>query len=474
MAGPGFGAWPMVAVDEFGDVPCLLIGQAAGLIEGHVGFDKSGGHFHLGHSGPHVVGLWSPEWWIGIASLHQESLAVALVAGGAIFRKRVAAAADVGCQSRRREKFVSAARKVGTYLGTGGQPRGIAGQGGDDFTVSRWSLAASRLAPQSDYAVVKVVSRGTHVHIVGSTPSFYVIQPPHGARVYVLEKFVTSAGADAQYLAPKLQMPAGFKGSTLAASLAAGTSAVLSSSTAKTSASVTTQPGSTSLPPAQTVPLPVSGLNSGQSGNTAVVPPSASGGAMSKSAQVSLFSKFADLNKQTQLEFQKPLMQRQLQPLLHGYEQLAVVAGAPTWIKQGVAARIHLLKRDIAIQSLVASAHKTPPVSQVIAPYQQQWKQSQKQIAQALDHAPYLAKGVLRTSTALKSKYALVNPANGRVTAYIDPTSRIALSRLLGEYIGVKGVVTGGGTVVKVIRVATATLLPQPRLRHLSAPQHHP
>ena len=109
---------------------------------------------------------------------------------------------------------------------------------GSDTTQGRVSAnyvfvrAASRLAPQSDYAVVKVVSRGTHVHIVGSTPSFYVIQPPHGARVYVLEKFVTSAGANAQYLAPKLQMPAGFKGSTLAASLAAGTSAVLSSSTA--------------------------------------------------------------------------------------------------------------------------------------------------------------------------------------------------------------------------------------------------
>ncbi len=334
--------------------------------------------------------------------------------------------------------------------------------------------AASRLAPRSDYAVVKIVSRGTRVHIVGSTPSFYVIQPPRGAHVYVLAKFVTSAGANAQYLAPKLRMPAGFKGATLAASLAAGNSAVLASATANTPSSVTTKPVSPALLPNQTVPLPVSGGNSGQSGQTVVVPPVPPRGAMPNSAKVGLFSKFSNLNRKTQLEFQKPLMQRRLEPLLQGYQDLAAVAGAPLWIKQGVAARIRVLKREIAIQELVETSHKTPPVSKVIAPYQQQWKESQAQIAQAIDHAPYLAKGVLRTSTALKSKYALVNPANGRVTAYIDPTSRIDLSRLLGEYIGIKGVVTGGGTVVKVIRVATATLLPKPTIRHLSAGQQHP
>ncbi len=348
---------------------------------------------------------------------------------------------------------------------------------GSDTTQGRVSAkyvfvrAASRLAPRSDYAVVKVVSRGTHVHIVGSTPSFYVIQPPHGAHVYVLAKFVTSAGADAQYLAPKLKMPAGFKGATLAASLSTGNSAVLPSSSGNTSSSVTTQPNT--LPPGQTVPLPETGSNSGNSGTVVAVSPLPPTATTPNSANVSLFTKFSSLNRTMQLEFQKPLLQRQLKPLLHGYQQLAAVASAPAWIKQGVAARIHDLKKDIAIQELVKSSASTPPVSKVIAPYQQQWQESQQQIAEAIDHAPYVAKGVLRTSTVLKTKYALVNPANGRVSAYIDPSSRIDLSRLLGEYIGIKGVVTGGA-VVKVIRVATATLLPEPNFRHLPAAQHHP
>ncbi len=351
---------------------------------------------------------------------------------------------------------------------------------GSDTTKGRVSAsyvfvrAASRLAPQSDYAVVKVVSRGTHVHIVGSTASFYVIQPPRGAHVYVLAKFVTPAGSDAQYLAPKLKMPAGFKGSTLAASLATGNSAVLASSSGNTLPSVTTHPASTSLPPGQAVPLPVTGSNSGQTGKIVAVSPVPPGAVIPNATAASLFSKFSDLNRKTQLEFQKPLIQRKLKPLLHGYESLAATPGVPVWIKQGVAARIRMLKRDIAVQELVESSRNTPPVSKVIAPYQQKWEESQKQIAEVLDHAPYVAKGVLRTSTVLKSKYALVNPANGRVSAYIDPTSRIDLSRLLGEYIGIKGVVTGGGTVVKVIRVATATLLPEPAIRHLPAKQHHP
>ena len=333
--------------------------------------------------------------------------------------------------------------------------------------------AASRLAPHSDYAVVKVVSRGTHVHIVGSTPSFYVIEPPRGAHVYVLAKFVTAAGANAEYLAPKLQMPAGFKGATLAASLATGNSAVLASSAGSAAPAVTTQPGPTTLPSGQSVPLPVGTSSSNAAGNVAVtpVPPALKA---PNSSKVSLFATFRRLNRQTQLEFQKPLIQRQLEPLLRGYEKLAAVAGAPAWLKEGVAARIGVLKRTIAIQELVEANRNTPPVNKVIAPYQQQWQESQKQIAAALERAPYVAKGVLRTSTVLKSKYALVNPANGRVTAYIDPTSRIDLSRLLGEYVGIKGVVTGGGAVIKVIRVATATLLPEPTIRHMSAERHHP
>ena len=98
----------------------------------------------------------------------------------------------------------------------------------------------------------------------------------------------------------------------------------------------------------------------------------------------------------------------------------------------------------------------------MLAPYQQKWKQSQQELAKAEAKAPYIAYGILKTSTVLKN-YALVDPTTGRVVAYLEPTSKIDISKLLGSYIGVKGeVVSSTGVVVRVIKVTAATMFSEP------------
>ncbi len=357
------------------------------------------------------------------------------------------------------------AAPVGTRCYIAGQyvklaPAGASGRVTADFVNLR---AASAMAPASHYAVVGLVRRGTHVSITGQSGKFLIIRPPHGTTFYIAARFIRPAAAGSVYVTARIKMPAGFHGPGLATRLAS------SAGTGGASA-VTTQPAATTQ---AVVPLPSRGVSTSSgvpapTSRPAVIP--VIPGLVAPAPQVSYnqpaYTAFSRLNHKIQLEFRKPLLQeRHLASLLKGYQNLLKRPQLPPSVRRGSIARIKLLKKELAIQKLVESAAKTPPIKQVIAPYQQQWKKSQEEIAKAYENAPYLAKGVLKTSQAIKD-YALVDPATGRVIAYLVPAGKIAISKLLGSYIGVKGeVISKTGMTVKVIQVVSATLLPPPHIR---------
>ena len=351
--------------------------------------------------------------------------------------------------------------------------------------------AASALTPASNYAVVDVLNTGSKVSVTGQTPNYDIIRAPKGTGFYVLARFVAPASAGSTYVTPELKMPAGFKGSGLPTGstpaavaatpvvpVAPGTTAagtgnnVVATGLSAPVPPMTTSSGTPSAvvpvpPSATTAPQPsVPSVNTTQAATTApagakvvnmpAVPP------VAVKFSPDAFSTYQDLNRQMQSQFDKPIMQRDLQPLLTSFENLIQRPNMPHSVIDGSNARIKLLKKQIAIQEIVAASHKQKPLKAVLAPYQQKWEQSQKRLAKAEAKAPYIAYGILKTSTVLKN-YALVDPTTGRVVAYLEPTSKIDISKLLGSYIGVKGeVVSSTGVVVHVIKVTAATMFSEP------------
>ncbi len=348
--------------------------------------------------------------------------------------------------------------------------------------------AASALTPASNYAVVDLLNTGATVSVTGQTPKYDIIRAPKGTGFYVLAKFIAPAPAGSTYVTPELTMPAGFKG----AGLPTGSTpaAVASAATPSTGASA---PAGGAAAPANagtglSTPVPPISANSGRSGGVVPAPVSPTMPATANSPtpaatspatptntvnmpvgapapvqfSADAFSTYSQLTRQMQAEFNKPIMQRHLQPLLTGFENLMKKPHLPHSVIDGSNARIKLLKKQIAIQEIVAASQKHRPLNAVLAPYQQQWEQSQKELAKAEAKAPYIAYGILKTSTVLK-KYALMDPTTGRVVAYLEPSSKIDISKLLGSYIGVKGeVVSNTGVVVHVIKVTAATMFSQP------------
>ena len=352
--------------------------------------------------------------------------------------------------------------------------------------------AASALTPASNYAVVDVLNTGATVSVTGQTPKYDIIRAPKGTGFYVLARFVAPAPAGSTYVTPELKMPPGFKGpglptgstpAAVAAVTTAGAPGATAASTGTNAAAtglsapvpaVTTGSGATSAvvpvpPPATTLPQNATpAANATKGATTAPAPASAGAVNMPTAAPAAVkfspdaFSTYQELNRQMQAQFDKPIMQRDLQPLLSAFEKLVQRPDMPQSVIDGSDARIKILKKQIAIQEIVASSEKQKPLNAVLAPYQQKWKQSQQELAKAEAKAPYIAYGILKTSTVLKN-YALVDPTTGRVVAYLEPTSKIDISKLLGSYIGVKGeVVSSTGVVVRVIKVTAATMFSEP------------
>ena len=352
--------------------------------------------------------------------------------------------------------------------------------------------AASALTPASNYAVVDVLNTGSKVSVTGQTPNYDIIRAPKGTGFYVLARFVAPAPAGSTYVTPELKMPPGFKGpglptgstpaavaATAAVPVAPGTTAAgTSNNVAATGLSAPVPPMTTSSGPASAVvPVPPPASAAPQPSTPSVVSTTQAATTAPAGATVvnmpavppvavkfspDAFSTYRDLNRQMQLQFDKPIMQRDLQPLLKSFENLIQRPNMPHSVIDGSNARVKLLKKQIAIQEIVAASQKQKPLKTVLAPYQQKWEQSQKQLAKAEAKAPYIAYGILKTSTVLKN-YALVDPTTGRVVAYLEPTSKIDISKLLGSYIGVKGeVVSSTGVVIHVIKVTAATMFSEP------------
>jgi len=352
--------------------------------------------------------------------------------------------------------------------------------------------AASALTPASNYAVVDVLNTGSNVSVTGQTPNYDIIRAPKGTGFYVLARFVAPAPAGSTYVTPELKMPPGFKGPGLptgstpaGVSATAAVPAVAGTTAAGTGNNVAATGLSAPVPLMTTgsggaasavVPVPSPATTAHQpstpSDNTTQAATTAPAGAtvvnmpavppVAVKFSPDAFSTYQDLNRQMQSQFDKPIMHRDLQPLLAAFENLIQRPNMPHSVIDGSNARIKLLKKQIAIQEIVAASQKQKPLKAVLAPYQQKWEQSQKQLAKAEARAPYIAYGILKTSTVLKN-YALVDPTTGRVVAYLEPTSKIDISKLLGSYIGVKGeVVSSTGVVVHVIKVTAATMFSEP------------
>ncbi|MGC8623857.1 MAG: SH3 domain-containing protein [Phycisphaerae bacterium] len=335
--------------------------------------------------------------------------------------------------------------------------------------------AASALSPASSYAVVNLLNTGATVSITGQTPTYYIIRAPKRTGFYILAKFVAPAPAGSTYVTPELKMPPGFKGAGLrtAGSVAAPTS-VTPAATATPAVTNNVISSGLSAPVPPVTPAPVINSITVPAPATAAPAPTAAvpaakvvtmpGSLPPPAVQFSpnSFRAFSRLNRQLQVQFNKPILQRDLPPLLAAFKNLVKRPHLPPSVREGSLARIKLLKKQIAIQEIVTASRRQKPLTAVLAPYQQKWEQSQRELARAQAKAPYIAYGILKTSTVLKD-YALMDPETGRVVAYLEPAAPINIAKLLGSYIGVKGeVVSRTGVVVRVIKVTSATMFPEP------------
>ncbi|MGC8559290.1 MAG: SH3 domain-containing protein [Phycisphaerae bacterium] len=327
--------------------------------------------------------------------------------------------------------------------------------------------AASALTPTSDYAVVGLARRGQRVSVVGQSGMFYIIRAPMHTHFYIYASFVKPAPAGSTYISPQLQMPPNFAGVTVAGLAPSSVQNVGGS------ASVPAGNGAaSSVANAPAVAAPVSGAPSSavapaSNGSTpAAVTPAPVVPAGIKPAPTynpKAYRQFSKLDKALLVQFQKPLLDRKLGKLQQGFTALLQEKHLPGSIRSATKLRLKEIKRMMAIQKLAAAPVASTPITATIAPYQQQWEQSKKILEKSIATAPFLARGLLETSHTTH-QYALLNPYNGRVVAYIQPPKDMDLSKLIGSYVGIKGlVVSKTGAFIRVIKPNSATLLPNPK-----------
>ena len=309
-------------------------------------------------------------------------------------------------------------------------------------------------------AVLTVVRKGEKLTIVGSTDKYYKVAPTAKAYVFISPQFVAQSSDGTEYKIPDLRLPAGAVGPNVA-------TVTSSSNTAISTVEITpaTEP-SNGIKTTETTGSGVTATTEPtETHTTVVVPPTPTAYAPSA------YSRFSELNTKTQDELRKPLAQRDLDSLVKQYKDLLTTENLPPSVKQGSEARISALDKMATLQRLqkegTASAASLEEQRKAL---QQQYEAANKAIEEYERTSAYLAEGRLQSSTAVAGKYALVNPATGRVVAYIDPASDVDVSKLLGQYIGVRGATKKvAGTEVEVIHVRNATLLPEPALPGKSA-----
>ncbi|HUO09998.1 MAG TPA: SH3 domain-containing protein [Phycisphaerae bacterium] len=321
-----------------------------------------------------------------------------------------------------------------------------------DYVNVRAGTALSKREPS---AVLTVIRKGTKLDILGgggATDKYYQIAPPEKAYVYISPQFVHQ-DPSAEYKVPNLKLPPGAVGPAR------------DTVTAPTTLpSATTPPATVEIAPsspteaATTPPTTPEATATTEPAKTVVVPPQPS-----PTFNASAYDQFSELNKRYQAELQKPPMQRDYEPLLKDYKALAASPNIPGSVAQGTESRITALEKLAAIQRLAReNATSTDAMAAQQKALQEQYSQAEKAIADYEQTGPYLAQGRLQTSAAVEGKYALVNPASGRVVAYVDPQSQIDISSLLGKFIGVRGTTHQSASGITVISVKNATLLPEP------------
>ncbi len=335
---------------------------------------------------------------------------------------------------------------------------GTAGTTKADYVNVRAGTALSKAREPS--AVLTVIRKGTKLTILGSTDKYYEIAPPEKAYVYINPQFVKNSGVVAEYKVPDLKLPNGLSGpaknTVSAPTTPIGPTVEISPPTDGN----TIAPGTAIQPPATTLPANTDTSNLKHVADHAPLPPPQPTTTFSSDA----YTRFSELNTRYQTELQKPVGHRDLDPLIADYKSLAASSQLPPSVSQGTTTRIAALEKLAAIQRLQQeNAASAQTMTQQQRALEEQYAAAERAIKDYEQTGPYLAEGRLQTSTAVEGKYALVNPATGRVVAYVDPQADVDIASLLGKYIGVRGAShKPEGTDITVITVRNATLLPTP------------
>jgi hypothetical protein len=325
-------------------------------------------------------------------------------------------------------------------LDTGGAAGTIKG----DFINVR---AGSAIYKDADpYAVLPPpLRKGTHVKVLGSTDKYYQIAPPEKAYFFVSAQFVKAA-AGTEYKVAQLKLPAGVTGPS-------GIT-VVAPTTPPEVAAVLPEPGPT--PPALGggMPAPAVGM--------AAVPAVPSAATYNETA----LAKFKDASAKYQEEAKKPPAQQNVDPMLQDFKNILTMDNISPSVKSGAQAYIAAIERTQTVQRLIkeqtASVQETRTQSDALRAQQDA---AERAVNEAKAAGPYAAQGLLKSSTVVAGMYALVNPQDQRVVAYVDPAvASIDMGMLVGKYIGVRGESKKmDGSDITVIKVNNATMMPQPK-----------
>ena len=307
--------------------------------------------------------------------------------------------------------------------------------------------AGSAIYPNADpYAVLPPsLRKGAKVKILGSTDKYFAIAPPETAYFFVSAQYVKAAPGTA-YKVAQLKLPAGATGPT-----------------GVTVEAPTTPPPLAVLGPGMGPELP-GATDAGGGGGAAGQPLPVLVPKMTYSETAT--AKFNDANARYQEEGHKPPAQQNVEGLLAEFKDILAMENLAPSVKAGAQADIAAIERTMTVQRLIveqaAVKEATNKESEAL---RAQYDAAEKAIAAAREAGPYNAEGLLQTSTIVTGKYALVNPATGRVVAYVDPASAsVDIGTLVGKYVGVRGISKKmEGSEVTLIQVNNATLMPQPK-----------
>jgi uncharacterized protein YgiM (DUF1202 family) len=322
-------------------------------------------------------------------------------------------------------------------LDTGGAGGTIKG----DFVNVR---AGSAIYKDADpYAVLPPpLRKGARVKVLGSTDKFYQVAPPEKAYFFVNAQFVKAA-AGTEYKVAQLKLPAGVTGPT-------GITVVAPTTLPAVAAVL---PESPSTPPA------VGGVTPAPSPTIAPAP---SGPTYNEAA----LAKFKDASAKYQQEAKKAPADQNVDSLLQDFKDILAMDNISPSVKSGAQAYIAAAERTQTVQRLIkeqaTSVQDTKSRSEALRAQQDA---AERAVNEAKAAGPYAAQGLLKTSTVVAGMYALVNPEDQRVVAYVDPAiASINMDMLVGKYIGVRGESSKmNGSDITVIKVNNATMMPQPK-----------